>query len=143
MNAYSVDLRHRIVAAVTSGMSRKDVIRTFQISAATLGRYLKQQRETGDLTPHRHTGGAQKQIGSEQHPALQELLAVSPDATLAEICQQWHQRTGVLVSQATMCRALATIGWTRKKRRSQQASVTKRNARPFGSKSYSTPPSSS
>jgi len=143
MNAYSVDLRHRVVAAVTSGRSRKDVIQSFQISAATLGRYLKQQRETGDLTPRRHTGGAHKQIGAEQHPALQELVAATPDATLAELCQQWHHRTGILVSQATMCRALAAIGWTRKKRRLQQASVMKRGARPFGSKSSSTPPSSS
>lgn len=143
MNAYSVDLRERIVAAVASGMSRTDVIQTFQISAATLGRYLKQQRESGDLTPRRHTGGSQKQIGSEQHPALQELVAGSPDATLAEICQHWHQRTGVLVSQATMSRALATIGLKRKKRRLQQASVTKRDARPFGSKFSSTLPSSS
>jgi transposase len=143
MNAYSVDLRQRVVAAVTSGMSRNDVIRTFQISAATLGRYLKQYRQSGNLTPRRHTGGAQKQIGSEQHPALQELITAAPDATLAEICQQWQQRTGVLVSQATMSRALARIGLKRKKRRLQQASVMKRDAAPSGSKSSSTPPSSS
>ena len=143
MNAYSVDLRQRIVAAVTSGMSRKDVARTFQISAATLGRYLKQQRDTGDLTPRQHTGGRHKQIASEQHAALQELIAAAPDATLAETCQQWQQRTGVLLSQSTMSRALARIGWTRKKRQSQQASVTKHAAAPFGSKSFSTPPNSS
>jgi transposase len=118
MKAYSVDLRERIVAAVTSGMSRNDVIGTFQISAATLGRYLKQQRERGDLTPRRHTGGRQKQITPEQHSALQELVTAAPDATLADTCQQWQQRTGVLVSQATMCRALAAIGLKRKKRRS-------------------------
>jgi transposase len=143
MNAYSVDLRQRVVAAVISGLARNEAIRTFQISAATLARYLKQYRETGDLAPRRHTGGAQKQIGSEQYPALQELLAATPDATLADICQQWHHHTGVLVSQATMSRTLATIGWTRKKRRLQQASVTKRDAALSGSKSSSTPPNSS
>jgi len=143
MNAYSVDLRERVVAAVTSGLSRTDAIRTFQISAATLGRYLKQQRETGDLTPRRHTGGRQKQITREQQPTLQELIAAAPDATLAEMCQHWHARTGVLLSQATLSRALATIGWTRKKRRLQQANVTKRDAAPFASKSSSMPLSNS
>jgi transposase len=143
MNAYSVDLRERIVAAVTSGLSRNDAVRTFQISAATLGRYLKQHRETGDLTPRRHTGGRQKQIAPEQHAALQELIAAAPDATLAETCQQWQQRTGVLLSQATMSRALATIGWTRKKRPSQQASVTKVDAVASDYKCFSTPPASS
>src|SRR5262245_61577088 len=110
MNPYSVDLRQRIVAAVTSGMSRSEVVQTFQVSAATVRRYLKQQRETGVLTPHAHTGGRQAQIGPDQYPALQKLIAAAPDATLAETCQQWQRLTGVLVSQATMCRALAQIG---------------------------------
>jgi transposase len=143
MNAYSVDLRERIVAAVTSGMARKDVVRTFQISAATLGRYLKQQREAGDLTPRQHTGGRQKQIASEQHAVLQELIAAAPDATLAQTCQQWHQRTGVLLSLATMSRALAAIGWTRKKRHLPPASGTKGAAVASDYKSSSTPPASS
>jgi transposase len=143
MNPYSVDLRERIVAAITGGMSRTEAIGTFQISAATLGRYLKQHRETGDLAPRRHSGGAHKQIGPEQQPALQELVAALPDATLAEQCQHWQHHTGVLVSQATMSRALATIGLKRKKRRLQQVSVTKPDARLSGSKYSSTPPSSS
>jgi transposase len=143
MNPYSVDLRERIVAAVTGGMSRTEAIGTFQISAATLGRYLKQHRETGELAPRRHSGGAQKQIGPEQHPALQQLVAALPDATLAELSQHWHHQTGVLVSQATLSRALAAISWTRKKRRSQQVSVMKPDARPSGSKFSSTPPNSS
>jgi transposase len=143
MNAYSVDLRQRIVSAVTSGMSRNDVVRTFQISAATLRRYLKQHRESGDLTPRRRTGGQQPHIPPAQHAALQQLVAAFPDATLAETCLQWHQRTGVLVSQATMSRALATIGWTRKKRHLQQASVMKGDAVASASKSSSTPPASS
>jgi transposase len=116
MKPYSVDLRQRIVAAVSSGMSRSEIVRTFQVSAATVRRYLKQQRETGDLAPRAHTGGRQAQIGPEQYPALQELIAASPDATLAQTCSEWQQRTGVLLSQATMSRALAQIGWTRKKR---------------------------
>jgi transposase len=116
MNPYSVDLRQRIVAAVNSGMSRSEVVRTFQVSAATVRRYLKQQRETGELAPRAHTGGRQAQIGSDQYPALQQLVVAAPDATLAETCQQWQQLTGVVVSQSTMCRALAQIGWTRKKR---------------------------
>jgi len=116
MNPYSVDLRQRVVAAVTLGMSRSEIVRTFQVSAATVRRYLKQQRETGALAPRAHTGGRQAQIGPEQYPALQEVIAASPDATLAETCTQWQQQTGVLLSQATMSRALAQIGWTRKKR---------------------------
>jgi hypothetical protein len=35
-----------------------------------------------------------------QYPALQELVAANPGATLAD--QHWHHRIGALVSQATM-----------------------------------------
>ena len=117
MNAYSVDLRERIVASVLAGTSRAQVICIFQISAATLKRYLKQHRTSGDLSPRPHTGGQKPQIGSEQHAALQQLIAAAPDATLAALCTQWQEREGILVSQATMSRALAQLGWTRKKRR--------------------------
>jgi len=116
MQPYSLDLRTRIVSAVENGTPRAEVLRLFQISAATLKRYLKQQRSTGDLAPRRHTGGPQPRISPEQHPALQDVIAVDPDATLAQTCAQWHAHTGVAVSQATMSRALAQIGWTRKKR---------------------------
>lgn len=117
MNAYSVDLRERIVASVLAGTSRAQVICIFQISAATLKRYLKQHRTSGDLSPRPHTGGQKPQIGSEQHAALQQLIAAAPDATLAALCTQWQEQKGILVSQATMSRALAQLGWTRKKRR--------------------------
>jgi transposase len=140
MNPYSVDLRQRIVAAVTSGMPRSEVVRTFQVSTATVRRYLKHQREHGDLTPRAHSGGRQAQIGPEQYPALQELLGATPDATLAQTCAQWQQRTGVLVSQATMRRALAQIGWTRKKRVSPPANVTKDGAVAFACRCCNTLP---
>ncbi len=45
MNAYSKDLRLRVLAAVDRGMSRKEVVKTFGISLATAGRYLRRRRE--------------------------------------------------------------------------------------------------
>jgi transposase len=116
MNPYSVDLRERIVASVDAGTPRAQVIRIFQISAATLKRYLKQYRTSGNLAPRPHTGGRQPQIAADQYPTLRQLIAATPDATLAELCTQWQAATGVCVSQATLSRALAQLGWTRKKR---------------------------
>jgi transposase len=37
MNAYSKDLRVRVLAAVDRGMPRKEVVRTFGVSIATIG----------------------------------------------------------------------------------------------------------
>lgn len=116
MKAYSLDLRQRVVAAVTEGLSRADVLRIFQISQSTLTRYLKQHRTSDSLAARPHAGGPQPAIPSTQHPALADLVAAGPDATLAHLCDAWAQQTGVRVSQATMCRTLATIGLPRKKR---------------------------
>lgn len=55
MTGYSKDLRLRVLAAVDSGMARVAVVRTFQVSLATIKRYRKQRRETGELT---EKGGA-------------------------------------------------------------------------------------
>lgn len=51
MKAYSVDLRERVVRAVDQGYSRTEIIKLFGISRATIKRYLKQRRETGNLHP--------------------------------------------------------------------------------------------
>jgi hypothetical protein len=47
--------------------------------------------------------------------ALPGRLAALSDATLAGQCSWWREVSGVEVSTATMSRALARLGWTRKK----------------------------
>ena len=97
MPGYSKDLRLRVLAAVDSGMARVAVVRTFQISLATIKRYLKQRRETGDLTPRRPTGRP-----ASKGPALAVGLAAQleafPDATLEEHCERWTTATSMRVS---------------------------------------------
>ena len=47
MRAYSDDLRQRILRAVDQGHRQAEIAAPFQVSLATIGRYLKQRRETG------------------------------------------------------------------------------------------------
>jgi transposase len=51
MRAYSYDLRQRILHAVDQGKSRIEIIQAFDVSQATIKRYLKLRRETGDVKP--------------------------------------------------------------------------------------------
>src|SRR5258708_22489090 len=51
MRAYSYDLRQRILRAADQGKSRAEIIKTFDVSRATIKRYLKLRRETGDIKP--------------------------------------------------------------------------------------------
>lgn len=50
MRAYSDDLRQRILRAVDQGHRQAEIAAAFQVSLATIGRYLKQRRDTGRLS---------------------------------------------------------------------------------------------
>ena len=116
MKPYSEDLRWRVVAAVDDGLPRTEVARRFIVSVPTIKRWLKQRRETGTLAPKPVPGAAPvKTVGLAE--ALPGRLATHADATLDEHCTWWRGQSGVAVSRATMSRALAALGWTRKKRR--------------------------
>lgn len=116
MSAYSVDLRERIVAAVDAGEARPAIARLFQVSVATIKRYLKQRREAGDLTPGRSPGRT-PEIPPAQYPALRAQLAAHPDDTLAQHCATWQAEQGAALTIWALGRALRRADITRKKRR--------------------------
>ena len=115
MNAYSVDLRQRIVAVVQAGLPRQEVAGRFCVSLSTVNRLLRQWREQGHLAAKPRPGAARR-IAPGQHQTLCAQLQGAPDATLQEHCQKWQQTSAVMVSVATMSRAIGRAGWTRKKR---------------------------
>jgi transposase len=114
MRAYSMDLRERIVQAVTCGQSKAAVARTFRVNLSTVKRYTAQYQRTGSVAPKPRPPRAAR-IGRAEQPALRAQLAAQPDATLGEHCAQWAATHGVQVSVPTMFRAIARLGWTPKK----------------------------
>ena len=123
-NAYSEDLRQRIVRAVEGGMSQPDAARTFSVGLRTVQRYRHQWRATGTLAARRSTGDTPA-IPPVQYPALVAHLVAAPDARLADHCGMWEREQGVRVSVSTMCRAQRRVGWTHKKSRSSPANGTR------------------
>lgn len=115
MKAYSQDLRERVLRAVDQGMPRREIVRVLSVSAATIGRYLKQRREQGHVRPAAIPGRPSKKIQPLQ-AGLEEQLKACPDATLAQHCEYWEQKQGMHVSRWSMSRAIKRMGWTRKKR---------------------------
>jgi transposase len=115
MKAYSVDLRTRLVRAVEQGLPKPQVAQVFGVSLRTINRYLRQQQETGTLTP-KPIPGRPRAIAGAQQAALTAQVQAHPDATLEEHCGTWMQTQGQRVSVATMGRALRRLGWPRKKR---------------------------
>ena len=131
MNAYSLDLRQRVIDLVLSGLSYPQVADLLAISPSTIKRYLRRYRTHGDLTPRpRPRPGRPPHKAAALDAGLLPQLQAQPDATLAEHCQTWQEQTGMAVSEATMRRAIRRAGWTVKKSRSSPVSVMKSSASP-------------
>ena len=57
MQAYSLDLRHRIVLAVQQrGLTQQQAAQRFEVSPATVSRYLKRAQQSDDLAPKKPPG---------------------------------------------------------------------------------------
>ena len=114
MRGYSQNLRHQVLRAVDEGKSQAQIIDLFQVSRATIKRYVKQQRPIPGRPPR---------IGIALQMGVQELLEAHPDASQNDYCQWWEAEHGMHVSRASMSRAIHAIGWTRTKRRSTHQKV--------------------
>jgi len=117
MRAYSVDLRERIVAAAKTGHSLRTVAQQFSVSAASVSRYIQQQKQRQTLAP-KLPPGAKQRLSGEVLAALLCQVEQHPDQTVTEL-HQWLQMVhpATRVSRATVHRALVRAGITYKKSR--------------------------
>ena len=113
MKQYPAILRERLLRFVDAGHSQAEAARTFGVSLRSITRW-RQQATTGELRPRRRPGRTPL-IGPDQAAPLEAQVAAVPDATLAEHCAAWTERTGVVVSVATMSRTLRKLGLPLKK----------------------------
>ena len=124
---YSADLRERALTACERHEgSRAGIARRFVVSVSTLHDWLRQAREEGRRAAKPAKGGRPLLGGGEEEAraALEHVLAERGDATLAELADELAARTGRRWSPSALCRALARLGWPRKKRRSGPPSRT-------------------
>jgi transposase len=109
MRAYSMDLRERVVAAVDRGMTQEQAAATFGVSVNTVARYLARRRDTGSLAPTAYRHGPRPEKKARLQAWLPARLAVAADATLAEHAAAFVADEGMVVSLATMSRAITSL----------------------------------
>ncbi|WP_223343217.1 transposase [Synechocystis sp. PCC 7339] len=102
--------------------SIRKVAKQFQVSKTTVQDLLKLKRETGQVCPKAPSGGKPSQLMGREEQGI-AMVAEHPDYTLSEYCELWLERTGIKISESTMCRFLQTLRLTRKKtKRNRKAS---------------------
>ena len=113
--ALSVDLRERVVQAVAAGVSCRAAAVRFGVSAASAIRWCARLRATGSVVPGA-LGGDRRSGRTEAHAArILELVARTPDLTLAEL-RAVLAEAGVVVGRTSLWRLLDRHRLTRKKR---------------------------
>ncbi|QQS45216.1 MAG: transposase [Acidobacteriota bacterium] len=116
MKAHPLELRQRIVEAVDQREHTVEEVATiFNVSTRYVYQLLKLRRETGDLSPLPHGGGAVAKMDESKLLELAALIGEFPDATLAELQELLRRRCRVKVSINTVWRALRQIDFTLKK----------------------------
>ena len=123
MNAYSLDLRMKIVEAKERGMPTIEVARTFGVGVSSVKRYVAAAREGRPLAPKRRPG-SQPKLNEGARKLLEVDLEERPAATLPERREFLRRTCGVSVSDSTVSRMLKRLGWTRKKDRWVRANAT-------------------
>ena len=108
MNAYSKDLRLKVLSAVDRGIPRKEVQDLFGVSRSTIKRWLKRRRQTGDIDIHKIPGRPSMK-GKALRQWLPSQLSSNPDLTLREHCEAFLDESGLQVSEATMSRNIARL----------------------------------
>jgi transposase len=116
MNAYSLDLRKKIVEAKERGTPTAEVAKTFGVGASTVKRYAAAAREGRSLAPKKRPGSKPK-LDESSRRLLETDLEQRPAATLPQRREFLRRVTGVEVSDSTLSRLLKRMGWSRKKDR--------------------------
>jgi len=114
MNAYSNDLRERVISAVNKGiMSYEEIMKHFEVSLTFIYLLKKRVQETGSVAPKPHGGGMPAKFEGKDLERIRIYVEKNPDATLNEILAY----TGKKASIMAISRALDRLGFRRKKNR--------------------------
>jgi transposase len=110
VQAYSLDLRARVLADCDRGLSTRAVATEYSVSESWVRRLKQRRRDTGEVTPR---PPQPRQPTLTPHlDRLRQLVAAQPDATLQELRSQ----LGVAVCLATVWAAVRRLGLTVKKK---------------------------
>ena len=127
MEPYGARVRRRIIELYEQDKSTAEIAELLGTSPAGTRRVRQHLRERGTIDPLPAAGGREPVMDAPAQRRLRELVARTPDATLAELRVQLHAAgAGPLVSVATVDRWCKRLGLRFKKSRGGPRSRTAR-----------------
>jgi transposase len=129
MEAYSMDLRRRVIDAVDANEETyEEIAQRFQVSDRWIRKLRRQRALTGSIAPKPHAGGRTAAVAGETQEKLCRQVQEQPDASLDDL----RQACGIVGSLMCVWRALKRLGLPRKKSRCGPRSSRIRPSRPSG-----------
>src|SRR5215210_3811700 len=114
MNAYSEDLRKKILQVLGRGATKTEAARAFGASRSSVKRYARLAEQGRPLAPKKRPGSEPK-MDERARKLLEADLEERPSATLSDRSEYLGRVAGVSVSDSTASRVLKRLGWSRKK----------------------------
>ena len=126
---YSYDFRRKVIEAIElDGHKKCEVSEVFNVSRNTINLWLHRKEQTGDFLPepNRPPGNNHKIIDWKK---FTEFASTNGDKTQEQMAQLWEGD----ISKRTISRALAKIGFTRKKKLMDTSNGTTQSVKYFWS----------
>ncbi len=129
MDAYSEDLRRKIVEAVQQRrMNKSEAARAFGVSLSSVKRYVKAVQEGRSLSPGKAPGKSptldEKARSEKARRLLEAHVEERPFAKLSQRREYLQKVAGISVSESTLSRTVRSMGFSRKKGRWVRVSAT-------------------
>ncbi len=124
--AYSQDLRGRVLAAIDGGMRAYRVADLFGVSPSYIYEALGRRRVTGKSGANPNRGHRPRKLSADQEKALAAHIEAHPDLTLARLQGWLEAEYGVRLSDGGIWMAVDRLGFSFKKNAPRQ------RARPSG-----------
>jgi transposase len=125
---YSLDLRERVVAAVHGGMSCEEAAEHYEVSASSVIRWVRRERESGSPAAL-PMGGKRRFALAGQRDWLEARIAAKPDITLRALLAELAER-GIAVSYYAVWHILDRAGISFKKKPARQRAGSTRRRTP-------------
>lgn len=133
MQAYSLDLRQRVISAYENGVETiLEVAERFEVSDSFIKKLLRRKRTTGTIAPVGHRGGQSKRLSEKHRQWILKTVLAMPDITLEDLRERLLSEHTISASVPTLSRELRALNLRRKKNRWSLVNETSESARGIG-----------